>query len=172
MSSLPYQLRLSRLPGRRCGALGVTGRRRVPVRQMPSVGVRIVSRVLVGEPRAEPRRPADPDGIAEPGERHLVFPEHKLDLPGLLQADVEPDEVVQRARAPAARQKTLIVAKAKRPDHHAEAALRMPGALADDRICAELGEALAQADARALCSGDREPLADELLDSHRHAEVV
>src|SRR5437763_13457291 len=56
MSSLPYHLRLSILLRRRGGRLGAHLRRlrRVPVRQMPSVGVRIVGRILVGEAGAKP----------------------------------------------------------------------------------------------------------------------
>src|SRR4051794_40331516 len=136
MSLPPYQLRLSILRRGRGRAIGACARRRrhVPVRQMTSMGVRVVGRVLVGEPGAEPRRPAKPGGVAEPGARHFVFLEHEPDFPGLLEPDVKPYEVVQRARAAAARQETLVVAKGERTDHHAKATLRMPGALADDRI--------------------------------------
>src|SRR6185503_8805322 len=91
---------------------------------------------------------------------------------GMLDAHVELDQVVQRARAAAPWKEALVVVERERAEHDAEATLRVPGALADHRVLPEPGEAFAAAEPRVLLGRDREPVADELLDAHRHAEMA
>src|ERR1041385_2657205 len=144
----------------------------LPVRQRPALRVRIVRGVPVGEPRPEPGGTPHPHRVAEPGERDLLLLQHQLHFPGVLHADVQLDEVVQRARAAPPRQEALVVAERQRAEHDAEAALRVPGTLADHRVLAQPSEAVPESEPRMLLRRDLQPVADELLDPDRHAEIA